>query len=143
MFNFIRMNFLKTIFILLMVSTSFLRAQKLSDYTWKQRIVILSDTDSDFKNAKEALTKISAYTKEINDRDILLFLHRNGQLYCTDLKLTGMATAASIPNDFTGYILLGKDGGIKLKKPYPIHPEEIFTLIDGMPMRRAELKTNN
>lgn len=126
-----------------MVSSSVLHAQKLSDYTWKQRIIILSDTDTDFKNAKAALTKISTYTQELNERDIILFLHRNGQLYDTDLKITGMATISSIPNDYTGYVLLGKDGGIKSKKSYPINPEELFTLIDGMPMRRAELKANN
>lgn len=143
MFNFIDMNHLKMSLLLLMVTPVFLKAQKLSDYTWKHRIIILSDTDAEFKNAKPALTTISAYKEKLKDRDIILFLHRNGQLYNTGLKRTGVKTTASVPKNFTGYLLIGKDGGIKAKKTYPIHPEDIFTLIDGMPMRRAEIKSKN
>lgn len=143
MFNFIGMNYVKISLLLLMVTPSFLQAQKLSDYTWKHRIIILSDTDAEFENAKPALTSISAYKEKLKDRDIILFLHRNGQFYSTGLKPVGVKTTASIPKNFTGYLLIGKDGGIKAKKSYPIHPEAIFTLIDGMPMRQAELRSEN
>ena len=37
-------------------------------------------------------------------------------------------------------ILLGKDGGIKLKRNDRVKFEEIFSLIDSMPMRKDEMR---
>lgn len=89
------------------------------------------------------MATISAYEKELKERDIVIFLSHNGKRYDTDLKRTGSETERYIPKDFSGYLLIGKDGGIKSKRPYPIHPEEIFTLIDGMPVRKAEMNSNH
>lgn len=43
-----------------------------------------------------------------------------------------------IPNQFT-LLLIGKDGGEKLRSTKPVEIETIFTLIDSMPMRQAEM----
>ena len=43
------------------------------------------------------------------------------------------------PNDFA-VILIGKDGGEKLRARDLIEPAEIFALIDTMPMRRREMR---
>ena len=37
-------------------------------------------------------------------------------------------------------ILVGKDGGIKLNRQNETRLEEIFDLIDAMPMRREEIR---
>lgn len=37
-------------------------------------------------------------------------------------------------------ILIGKDGGIKLKRQSQTRLEDIFSLIDAMPMRREEMR---
>ena len=126
-----------------MVQSSFSQTKSLSEYTWKNRIIILSDIDTEFKNAKTALKTITTFQKELEDRDIILFLQHNGKLYNTKMQLTNIEPSKKIPNNFTGYLLIGKDGGIKSKEPYPIQPETIFTLIDGMPMRRAEMESND
>lgn len=36
--------------------------------------------------------------------------------------------------------LIGKDGGEKLRRTTPLSPEELFTVVDAMPMRRAEVR---
>lgn len=125
-----------------MTSTSALFAQKLSDFKWKNRIIILSDIDPDFSNAKIALEIISKYKDALKERDILIFLHTQDQLYTTNLNVTDIEIKKLDIKDLNGYLLIGKDGGTKVQKPYPIIPEEIFKLIDGMPMRRAEIKAN-
>jgi hypothetical protein len=38
------------------------------------------------------------------------------------------------------FILIGKDGGIKLSSDKPVTLEQLFALIDSMPMRRYEVK---
>lgn len=42
-------------------------------------------------------------------------------------------------NDFE-VILIGLDGGVKLRQTEMISLKKLFTLIDGMPMRRREIK---
>jgi hypothetical protein len=42
------------------------------------------------------------------------------------------------PNQFT-LLLIGKDGGEKLRSTKPVEVETIFRLIDSMPMRQAEM----
>ncbi|RXK55345.1 DUF4174 domain-containing protein [Oleiharenicola lentus] len=36
--------------------------------------------------------------------------------------------------------LIGKDGGEKLRRSTPLPPEELFALVDTMPMRREEMR---
>ena len=40
-------------------------------------------------------------------------------------------------------ILIGLDGGVKLRQTEMISLDKLFTLIDGMPMRRREIKNEN
>ena len=35
--------------------------------------------------------------------------------------------------------LVGKDGGVRLDRDKPVSTSELFSLIDAMPMRRAEM----
>ncbi len=41
------------------------------------------------------------------------------------------------------FILIGKDGGEKLTSDKPVTLEQIFALIDSMPMRRYEIETRS
>jgi len=36
-------------------------------------------------------------------------------------------------------LLIGKDGGVKLRSEQPVPTQDIFGLIDSMPMRRQEM----
>ena len=37
-------------------------------------------------------------------------------------------------------VLIGKDGGEKLRRATPLSPEELFAIVDARPMRRAEMR---
>ena len=37
-------------------------------------------------------------------------------------------------------VLIGKDGGEKLRRTTPLSSEELFAIVDAMPMRRAEMR---
>lgn len=43
--------------------------------------------------------------------------------------------------DFTA-VLVGKDGGVKWRATRPTPPNEIFSVIDSMPMRIIEMRRN-
>ena len=38
-------------------------------------------------------------------------------------------------------LLVGKDGGVKLRRSEPISADELFATIDAMPMRRREIRS--
>lgn len=48
--------------------------------------------------------------------------------------------AWDVPADAFCLILVGKDGGEKLRRYEPVDLSEIFALIDSMPMRRREMR---
>ncbi len=38
-------------------------------------------------------------------------------------------------------VLIGKDGGEKLRRQAPLAPAELFAIVDAMPMRREEMRS--
>lgn len=57
----------------------------------------------------------------------------------SDLSAEAMRRWYRAPEDRFQIVLVGKDTGVKLRRDAPVDPDEIFALIDGMPMRRREL----
>jgi hypothetical protein len=41
------------------------------------------------------------------------------------------------------FILIGKDGGVKLRANEPISKEKLYRTVDDMPMRKSEMKQQN
>lgn len=37
-------------------------------------------------------------------------------------------------------VLVGKDGGVKYRFSEPVRPQELYALVDAMPMRRREMR---
>lgn len=118
--------------------------QDLDTYQWKNRVLLLKDTDlnSDWLSAQ--LKRLQLNQKELDDRDLLLFLLNDNSVYDANQSLTELQSVVIIKkynlSDFKGLVLIGKDGGIKLKEKFIVNPSTIFELIDEMPMRISELK---
>lgn len=117
-------------------------AQDLSDFQWKSRIVILYENDTNFTDVKNALEIIDNNASKLSERDILVFVYQNDVFYNTNRTTTDIKKSAVLPKSYDGYILIGKDGGIKSKAPYPFNLEKLCDLIDSMPMRKSEMRTN-
>ncbi len=47
---------------------------------------------------------------------------------------------AGVRGDGFALVLVGLDGGVKFRSDKPVTPEDIFRIIDRMPMRRVELE---
>ena len=58
--------------------------------------------------------------------------------------LDGTPDGAALRARFGGHgfraVLVGKDGGAKLDADHPLGPDDLFPLIDAMPMRRDETR---
>ncbi len=120
-------------------------AQSLDDFQWKNRIVLLVDASPDTHALQSQLAKLISDRQALKERDLILFRVTPDAVYTSDgstskLKAKRIYNDCGLDFNFKGTLLLGKDGGVKLKKPFEVSSQEIFDLIDGMPMRRSEMR---
>ena len=55
-------------------------------------------------------------------------------------SVSALRAAVRLPANRFGVALVGKDGGVKLRRGAPIPIAELFRTIDAMPMRREEMR---
>ena len=103
----------------------------LSDFLWIHRpIIVLADSPDDPRFIKQ-MSLLRADLAELAERDVIILTDTNPSLKSALRKQLR-------PRGFM-LVLIGKDGGVKLRKPFPWNVREISRVIDKMPMRRQEV----
>jgi hypothetical protein len=115
-------------------------AQELTEFRWKKRILLIIDSNNDLPARNIQVSKFVARNDEMKERDLDLFVCTGKEVLDKDGLKTNIDPAKIPYGEFQGVILIGKDGGVKLRKKFIVEPGEVFDLIDQMPMRRAEMK---
>jgi hypothetical protein len=117
---------------------------RLGDYRWKHRLLVVSATRSDDDQLRAQLQAIQASADEFADRDLVLVTlvdddrsTAGSQAISAD-DVARAREALGIPRGEFALRLVGKDGSVKLSSRAATAPEEIYALIDTMPMRRRE-----
>jgi hypothetical protein len=113
---------------------------------WKKRLLLVFAAENAQPNFQSLANEISSRLSDVDDRDLVVFEILESGTSRMNRSRIEPQKAASIreqfeiaPNEFT-VILVGKDGGIKLKRNDQVRLEEIFQLIDSMPMRQDEMR---
>lgn len=107
-------------------------AADLSEFRWKKRpVVVFADTQDD-PAFIEQIALLQSREDELRERDVIV-------LTDTDPAARGALRLKMRPRGFM-LVLVGKDGGIKLRKPFPWDVREISRSIDKMPMRQREIR---
>lgn len=120
-----------------------IQAQDLDVYQWENRIILLKSNtfESDWLQAQ--LKRLNANDGELKERQVLVLVVTDDVVYDESKQVTDLSAETIISNyelsNFDGLVLIGKDGGIKLKEAFIVNPKEIFSLIDSMPMRKTEI----
>ncbi len=136
---------LKTVALALLAAadTSGASAAGLDAFGWKNRVLIVFASPGD-PGAQEQRRLLAGETKSLADRDMVVLKvlgDRVNRVFGTAASVSAqeLRTDAGIDADrpFTA-ILVGKDGGIKLRADAPVTPDRLFGLIDSMPMRANE-----
>ncbi len=119
----------------------------LAEYRWANRVLIAFANDALNPHAHSLERALVAARCELVDRDMVtgwILLKGNSRLgeVTVSNEIDGLLRSGLgiQPGEFA-VLLIGKDGGVKAR--YDSVPElsDIFALVDGMPMRRAELRT--
>ena len=139
---------MRTILLLsLIFLTQFASGQndQLQQYLWENRLILLFGSISESKIEKQ-ITELEKDTEGIADRDLMVF-HIEGekvrflqQSSTSSLSGNRLRNRYSIPEDECRYILIGKDGDVKLNSKDFVPNEDLFSVIDAMPMRQREMR---
>lgn len=104
----------------------------LSEFLWINRpIVVFADSAADPRFA-EQIDRLTADLEELRTRDVVV-------LTDTDPDAKSPLRQKLRPRGFM-LVLVGKDGGVKLRKPLPWTVREITRSIDKSPDRQREIE---
>ena len=107
-------------------------AVSLATEQWDKRVVIVFGPEGDGK-VREQIDLLTSDQKGLEDRDMVVLAVSGNQV---ETKF-----GVSKPGAPFSVILVGKDGGEKLRRSDPISREDLFGTIDAMPMRQREMKS--
>ncbi len=106
----------------------------LDELRWKRRVIVIhapAGTEKTLRAQEQLLRKAKTGLAERDLTEIVLRAPGDHPQIARRFELTG--------SEFT-FLLLGKDGGEKLRSHEVVEPEKLFRLIDAMPMRRDEMR---
>ena len=118
----------------------------LASYRWENRLVLIFASTTNDATLQEQLHTFGWRDPEVVDRDLIL-----GYFPITEIgSFGGEPIAASagaalrekfdIAADSFTVLLIGKDGGVKMRSATPLTADKIFATIDSMPMRQQETR---
>ena len=121
--------------------------QDLKNHQWKNRVLLIFSNEKNADNYNEQIKLLSEVKEELLERKIEVYSTTKTEFipnFKGNWKISNhlFKKYVSISKDFQ-VILIGLDGGIKLKEDRVLSMEKLFSIIDGMPMRRRELRNNN
>ena len=119
-------------------------SETLDDLRWKNRIVLVSQGEDPIQFSRQ-MKELVTNEESLIDRHMLIFKVEGDQLIeaGNDAKIeidSRTAKKYQLREGVFEVILIGKDGGVKLRENSLVEQEKIFALIDTMPMRQAEMR---
>jgi len=126
-------------------------AQDLKQHQWKHRVLIVQTEDESHPLYKDQLKELEGDNKSLSNRKIVLYEITSSQFRVTNYADNTISKWSDVEPNFLKKLpenksftitLIGLDGGVKMNRNELISIEELFELIDAMPMRIRELQKN-
>lgn len=131
--------------LLLLIILSF-QTDFLEDLKWENRVILLFTNSIENELVQSQLSTFKEKKEGLSERDLQVFIVEEDAVVTVSGREVRNAVAASLRSKFRinsaafTFILIGKDGGVKLKENFNVSTDRLFDLIDSMPMRRKEMK---
>lgn len=109
-------------------------ADSLDALRWKKRLILIYAPAGADEKLAEQQSLLRARRAEVAERDLAEIVIRERNDHPEAVKRFGLTGP-----EFT-VVLVGKDGGEKLRSNEVVQPERFFRLIDSMPMRQDEMR---
>lgn len=133
--------------------SSNLNGQNLENHNWVNRVIIVKTKQEHSNKYQKQIEEISLSKEEFKDRKLIAYQITGSKYSLKDYENIKQEKSGELSmnltkeilnkkNDFE-IILIGLDGRIKLRKTDIVSKEELFSNIDLMPIRKAELKSRS
>lgn len=115
-------------------------------HVWQKRVLIVSASSPTNIGYKRQNQLLERGKKGMKDREMVIYRLYSDHWLDPSNDLLSKEEADAIHREYNiekgtfSVTLIGKDGGVKLKKTDIISPRELFQLIDSMPIRRNEIE---
>jgi hypothetical protein len=119
----------------------------LASHRWEQRVLLVFGDDGQRADLRRLEESLSRRECDLDDRDMIIgHFPARGPARLAGRPLSASAGEAlrerlQVTPDTVLVVLIGKDGGVKLRVDEAPDLEDVFHLIDGMPMRMSEMET--
>jgi hypothetical protein len=104
----------------------------LNEFKWKNRPVVVFADSADDPAFVEQMQLLAARPEELSERDVVVIVD-------TDPAARSDIRLKMRPRGFM-LTIVGKDGNIAIRKPFPWSVREISRSIDKMPIREREIR---
>jgi hypothetical protein len=104
---------------------------------WQKRVLLVSAPDATDPLLKEQRRVLSRWRAGAEDRDLAVVEIVGGTVAGTDEAARVLRQRYKLPTTDFAVLLIGKDGGTKLRRTQPISSVIVGETIDAMPMRRS------
>ncbi len=130
--------------VLILTGGTMLMGQDLEKHQWNSRLVLIQTSELESDNYQRQMSVLREEEAGLIERKLLVYTFWKDK-YRVGLGDTEWKTAdkgfSEWTNPDSGFeiLLIGLDGGVKLRQDEVIDTESLFARIDAMPMRRQEL----
>lgn len=140
------MIFYKTILIIfIFLNLNAMHAQSIKSYKWENRVLLVFASEANNALFKNQIEELKPHGEGFKNRKLIVF-----QIQKEDYKmgLSEKSDWQKSNNKFIDYrnkksdfevVLVGLDGGVKLRETKLVTCKSLFKIIDVMPIRQSEL----
>lgn len=128
---------------LLLFSGFYAQSQVLSSIQWKNRVLLIMSEDPNDPMVKQQVSLFSEDREELEERKLVL-LQVFPEFYIMGSDNGIRRASAEVYFDYKSsaktfeLVLIGLDGDEKMRRADLMRPEDLYAIIDAMPMRRNE-----
>jgi hypothetical protein len=115
--------------------------QWLANHQWKNRIILLYAPSASAAELKRQREIFAADPTGIKERDLIVREVLADNL--SEADQTYLKGKLNVSESTFQVLLIGKDGGVKIRQRTPLATKQLYGTIDGMYMRKQEMKKSS
>lgn len=111
---------------------------RLDDLKWKNRVILFFPAQG-----KQEVFQVDSLSDEFEERKLAYFVFNDSVVSNVEFSFSEAYISALKKQYLLGsknecWVLIGLDGGVKVRRESKVNWKEIFGYIDAMPMRQSE-----
>lgn len=112
----------------------------ISGMRWEKRVLLVAASDGGDPLLRSQRRIIAEWRSGVEERDLVVVEVIGNKVTGASDEAATLRQRYNLPSNDFSVVLIGKDGGSKLRQARPVSAEMLEKTIDAMPMRRDETR---